>query len=192
MPKAALAVKGSHRSFSDWFGCVFFFASAIFLLRRAPHLGLLMLPIVLHELLTSACFLFRGKPKAKLAGMGPRIAAYGGSFLIPVLMTAMASRYPGWLRLSQSTTLQAVGLLAWLAGIPLMLFCLWNLRRSFSIEPQARQLVTGGFYRFARHPIYAGYILQYFGIWLAHLNLVLGIALFAWWALIMIRVQYEE
>jgi protein-S-isoprenylcysteine O-methyltransferase Ste14 len=192
MPQAAPAVESSRRSFSDWFGCFFFLAFAIFLLRRAPHLGLLMMPTILHELLTAACFLFRGKPRARLAGVVPRIAAYAASFLMPVLMIVMTTRHPGWLRLSSSTVLQSAGLVAWLAGIPLMLFGLWNLRHSFSIEPQARRLVTGGFYAFARHPIYTGYILQYCGIWLAHVDLVYGIALLVWWALIMIRVQYEE
>lgn len=192
MPKAVRAMESPHRSFSDWFGCVFFVAFATFLLRRAPRLGLLMLPGVLHELLTAACFLLRGKAKTKLAGVGPRIAAYGGSFLMPVLMITATACHPGWLRLSHSTTLLSLGLFAWLGGIPLMLFGLWNLRRSFSIEPQARQFVTGGLYRFARHPIYAGYLLQYLGIWLAHMNLVLGVAFLAWLTLVMMRIRYEE
>jgi protein-S-isoprenylcysteine O-methyltransferase Ste14 len=36
---------------------------------------------------------------------------------------------------------------------------MWTLRRSFSITVEARELVTGGPYRFLRHPIYAGEIL---------------------------------
>jgi protein-S-isoprenylcysteine O-methyltransferase Ste14 len=181
-----------NRRFSDWFGFVFFLFFAGFLFWRAPRLGLLMLPGVLHELLTAFCFLLRRNPKASLSGLGPRIAAYGATFLMPVVVITMTARYAGWFQLSHSPILQWIGLLAWFAGVPLMLFGLWNLRRAFSIEPQARELVTGGPYRFARHPIYAGYLLQYLGILLAHLNLVLGIAFTAWLVLVIFRIRNEE
>jgi len=36
---------------------------------------------------------------------------------------------------------------------------LWTLRRSFSITVEARELVTGGPYRFVRHPVYLGEML---------------------------------
>jgi protein-S-isoprenylcysteine O-methyltransferase Ste14 len=37
---------------------------------------------------------------------------------------------------------------------------IWTLRRSFSITVEARALVTGGPYRFVRHPVYLGEILS--------------------------------
>lgn len=40
------------------------------------------------------------------------------------------------------------------------------LRRSFSIVPEARQLVTGGPYRLIRHPVYFGQLLAQAGIYL--------------------------
>ena len=40
------------------------------------------------------------------------------------------------------------------------------LRRSFSIVPEARKLVTGGPYRFIRHPVYFGQLLAQAGIYL--------------------------
>jgi protein-S-isoprenylcysteine O-methyltransferase Ste14 len=192
MPKTVRPIEGSHRRFSDWFGCIFFVAFALFLLRRAPHLGLLMLPSILHEMLTAACFLLRGRAKTQLSGLGPRLAAYGGSFLMPGLMIAQTTYHPGWLRLSSSTALLTFALFLWLAGIPLILFGMWNLRRSFSIEPQARQLVTGGLYSFARHPIYTGYLFQYLGISLANMNMVLGVATLIWLGLVMMRIHFEE
>ena len=191
MPKVVHPIEGQ-RSFSDWFGCVFFVAFAFFLFRRAPHLGLLMLPTILHELLTAVCFLLRGAPKARITSVGARTAAYGASFLFPAVMIVATAYHPDWLRLSSSTASLKLGFLFWLAGIPLMLFGLWNLRLSFSIEPQARQLVTRGPYRFARHPIYAGYLLQYLGIVVAHMNLALGMAFFAWLVLVVARIGYEE
>ena len=48
----------------------------------------------------------------------------------------------------------------WLtAAAALTAWGLWALRRSFSIAVEARELVTGGPYRYIRHPVYAGEIL---------------------------------
>lgn len=41
----------------------------------------------------------------------------------------------------------------------LTIWGLWTLRRSFSITVEARELVTGGPYRFVRHPVYLGEML---------------------------------
>lgn len=38
----------------------------------------------------------------------------------------------------------------------LTIWGMWTLRRAFSITVEARELVSGGPYRFIRHPIYAG------------------------------------
>ena len=42
------------------------------------------------------------------------------------------------------------------AATALTVWGMWTLRRAFSITVEVRQLVTGGPYRFVRHPIYAG------------------------------------
>ena len=63
---------------------------------------------------------------------------------------------------------------------------------SFSLEPEARSLVVAGPYRLARHPIYTVYILNNTGIWLRTLSLPFLIVLLAWFALLALRVRYEE
>jgi protein-S-isoprenylcysteine O-methyltransferase Ste14 len=80
----------------------------------------------------------------------------------------------------------------WLAGAVLCLLPLWYLRRSFSLEPEARSLVTTGPYRLARHPIYTVYLLINTGILLRHLTLPLAVVLAIWVALLLVRVRYEE
>ena len=69
---------------------------------------------------------------------------------------------------------------------------LWWLGKSFSILPEARRLVTGGPYAFARHPLYSVEIITVLGTalqfqapwaWLIALGVV---------ALLWIRTQYEE
>ena len=45
------------------------------------------------------------------------------------------------------------------AATCLTLWGLWTLKRSFSVTVEARDLVTGGPYRFVRHPVYLGEML---------------------------------
>jgi protein-S-isoprenylcysteine O-methyltransferase Ste14 len=69
---------------------------------------------------------------------------------------------------------------------------LWRLGKSFSIMPEARKLVTGGPYVWARHPLYAVEMITVSGTavqfqapwsWLVALAVV---------ALLWIRSHYEE
>ena len=45
------------------------------------------------------------------------------------------------------------------AATCLTLWGLWTLKRAFSVTVEARELVTGGPYRFVRHPVYLGEML---------------------------------
>jgi protein-S-isoprenylcysteine O-methyltransferase Ste14 len=79
-----------------------------------------------------------------------------------------------------------------LAGTLLAFWSAWALGRSFSLLPQARQLVTSGPYRYVRHPIYLGGFLITLGeVWLrwsplvVALNVVFVVAQVA-------RLRYEE
>lgn len=78
------------------------------------------------------------------------------------------------------------------AGTLLAFWSAWYLGKSFSLLPQARELVTSGPYRFVRHPIYLGGLLITLGeIWLRFslfvvcLNVVFVIAQ-------IVRLRYEE
>jgi protein-S-isoprenylcysteine O-methyltransferase Ste14 len=99
---------------------------------------------------------------------------------------------PGWLRPTPLPVLRTAGAILWLAGAVLSLWPLWYLRRSFSLEPQARDLVTSGPYRLARHPIYTVYLFINTGILLRHLTIPFAIVLVFWVALLLVRVRYEE
>jgi protein-S-isoprenylcysteine O-methyltransferase Ste14 len=88
--------------------------------------------------------------------------------------------------------LRTAGAILWLAGAVLCLWPLWYLRRSFSLEPEARTLVTSGPYRLARHPIYTVYLLINAGILLRHLTVPFALVLAVWVALLLVRVRYEE
>jgi len=182
----------ARHQWTDWAGFLFFawLASAVF--RRSPTLAIMMLPVCLHDLVLGIAFLVRRPAKARLAGWGPRSATYSGTFLMPVFLAFAGSRYPSWAGVTPVAWAVKIGYCLWLVGVVLGIWTVWELRYSFSLEPQARELVRTGPYRVARHPIYVAYVLQYLGMWLGHFTLPFGIALLAWLGLIAARVHYEE
>jgi protein-S-isoprenylcysteine O-methyltransferase Ste14 len=180
------------RHWSDWAGTLAFTAIAVGLWRRAPEFGVLILPGLIQELLVAISFLVRGRAQAAAPGWASRLVAYTNSFLVMVFILVAARFQPDWLAPTPVSSLRTAGAVLWLAGAVLCLWPLWYLRRSFSLEPEARMLVTSGPYRLARHPIYTVYLLINTGILLRHLTLPFAIVLALWVALLLVRVRYEE
>ncbi len=78
------------------------------------------------------------------------------------------------------------------AASSLTLWGLWTLRRSFSITVEARALVTGGPYRWVRHPIYLGEMLTAGGILVWRFSLP-NLVIFIIFVLVQIlRARWEE
>src|ERR1043166_8424102 len=131
---------------SDWAGLAAFTALAVSLWHRAPEFGLAVLPAFSAELLVAASFLVRKPATSRAAGWRPRAVAYAHTFL-PMVFLELAARYrPNWLQATQIPVLAQSGATIWLAGALLALWPLWRLRRAFSVEPQARELVMSGPY----------------------------------------------
>jgi protein-S-isoprenylcysteine O-methyltransferase Ste14 len=103
-----------------------------------------------------------------------------------------STRHREWIHPTEQAELWWLGTVLWLSGAILALWPLWHLRRSFSIEPEARTLVTSGPYRFARHPVYAVYLLINLGILLRHLTAPFAIVMAVWLGLLLIRIRFEE
>ena len=180
------------RHWSDWAGTLAFTAIAVWLWRRAPEFGVLVLPGLIQELLIAVSFLVRGRARTGAPGWASRVVAYANSFLVMVFILVAARVQPEWLRPTPEPALRTAGAVLWLAGAVLCLWPLWYLRRSFSLEPEARTLVTSGPYRLARHPIYTVYLLINAGILLRHLTVPFAIVIAVWVALLLVRVRYEE
>jgi protein-S-isoprenylcysteine O-methyltransferase Ste14 len=180
------------RSLADWVGFSFYLTIAINILLQAPLIGVLMMPTLLHEVTIAVAFLIRSPLRQQSSGWAPRLAAYCGSFMLLVFMQAAHAVRPGWLAPTQNIAMIAAGLALWLFGALFGLWTIWHMRRAFSLVPQARELVTSGPYRLARHPIYLGYLFQYTGMLLAFWSFPFAVVLGAWLAVTLVRIRFEE
>jgi protein-S-isoprenylcysteine O-methyltransferase Ste14 len=104
----------------------------------------------------------RHTPRARTAGLVPRIAAIAGTYL----SVGMVLLQPA--KLSVPLSLTATLLI--LAGTVFALYSALNLGRSISMLPEARRLVTGGPYKLIRHPIYLGEALALVGLTLQFMS----------------------
>jgi protein-S-isoprenylcysteine O-methyltransferase Ste14 len=182
----------STRRWSDWAGTLAFTALGIGLWRRAPEFGLLILPGILQELLVAISFLVRGRPTVGAPSWSARGVAYLNSFVVLLFIWVATQTHREWLTPTPQPSVRLVGAVLWIVGASLSLWPLWCLRRSFSVEPEARALVTSGPYRLARHPIYTVYLLINAGILLRHFTLPFAGVVGIWLISLLLRIRYEE
>ncbi len=77
-------------------------------------------------------------------------------------------------------------------GLAYSVWGLAYLRRSFSIIPEARRLVTGGPYSFSRHPVYLGEIITAIGVNLATAGWPGALAVAYFITAEILRMRWEE
>jgi protein-S-isoprenylcysteine O-methyltransferase Ste14 len=77
-------------------------------------------------------------------------------------------------------------------GLAYSVWGLAYLRRSFSIIPEARRLVTGGPYKLSRHPVYLGEIVTAIGINLATAGWPGALAVAYFIICELLRIRWEE
>lgn len=177
---------------SDWVGFICFGTLALVTLSKMPAVGILLIPTLALESFVAVSFLIREPPRAAVRSPHARVAAYGGSFLLLVFLQIARRFYPDWLAPTELGAFRAAGALLWTTGSIWAAYAVWYLRSAFSIEPEARRLITSGPYRVARHPVYTGYLAQYVGMWLLFPTLPLGVVLFGWFLLMADRIRHEE
>jgi protein-S-isoprenylcysteine O-methyltransferase Ste14 len=78
------------------------------------------------------------------------------------------------------------------AGLAYSVWALAYLRRSFSIIPEARRLVTGGPYGLSRHPVYLGEIATAIGVNLATAGWLGALAVVYFIGAELLRMRWEE
>src|SRR5467141_2497399 len=77
-------------------------------------------------------------------------------------------------------------------GLAYSVWGLAYLRRSFSIIPEARRLVTGGPYRLSRHPVYLGEVATALGINIATGGWLSALAIVYFIVCELLRIGWEE
>jgi protein-S-isoprenylcysteine O-methyltransferase Ste14 len=77
-------------------------------------------------------------------------------------------------------------------GLAYSVWGLAYLRRSFSIIPEARRLVTGGPYSLSRHPVYLGEVVAAIGINLATSGWLGALAVAYFIGCELLRIRWEE
>jgi protein-S-isoprenylcysteine O-methyltransferase Ste14 len=127
--------------------------------------------VIAYLVILAAAAVIRRAPIGKAPGVEPRISALIGTFLITAVVL-----FP---RYDLSATAGLASTLLILGGDGFAIFALVRLRHSFSIMPEARELVTSGPYRFVRHPLYLaeqvatlGNVMQFLSVWTALLVVV--------------------
>lgn len=104
------------------------------------------LAVILFLTLIVFVIIVRLRPVAKSAGIVPRAIALIGTCM-PSFMTLLP-------RNPDSVAVNTASLLMVAVGFALAVYAFSYLNRSASIMPEARRLVTGGPYRWLRHPVY--------------------------------------
>jgi protein-S-isoprenylcysteine O-methyltransferase Ste14 len=97
--------------------------------------------------------LIRGPKIAAGSGVWPRVVATIGSYVVFPMAFLPMKWDSSWMLLMTS------GLL--IVSYIWIIWALLTLKRSFSVFPEARALVTHGPYGFVRHPLYAAYFITY-------------------------------
>ena len=122
--------------------------------------------VIAYLVVIAATVVVRMRPAQKARGMEPRISALIGTLLLTVVVL-----FP---RRELSLSADVVSTVLTLAGSALAVVVLTQLRESFSIMAEVRQLVTAGAYRLVRHPLYLaeeiaaiGVVMQFFSPWTA-------------------------
>ena len=177
---------------SDWVGFVFFGSFAVITLSKMPAVGIFLIPTIAFEFCVAISFLIREPVRGTVPGLRARVAAYGGTFLVIVFLEGARRFYPAWLAPTEADALRVTGFLLWVAGSVWTAYSVWYVRSAFSIEPEARCLITSGPYEFARHPVYTGYVVQYGGMWLLFPTVPFAIVLGTWFLLVADRIRHEE
>jgi protein-S-isoprenylcysteine O-methyltransferase Ste14 len=128
------------------FGHAGTFRDSLQLANDALYLAFICLPV--------GIYIVRPRPRARDGRLVARIAAFTGTLIlvgVPVM--------PGDNLVTPSDTALVVAAVGVFGAYILAVWGLLYLRKSFSIIPEARRVVSGGPYRFIRHPLYAAEII---------------------------------
>jgi protein-S-isoprenylcysteine O-methyltransferase Ste14 len=148
----------------------------LFLLRQCLALAYFTMLVVLYSV--------RLPKRGTDQRLGVIVIAFTGTFSVIVAGFLPAGERRDWLVLP-ADIIATIGLAYSVWGLA-------YLRRSFSIMPEARRLVTGGPYSLSRHPVYLGEVIAAIGINLATAGWLGGLAVLYFIVCELLRIRWEE
>lgn len=134
-----------------------------------------------------AIYLGRPRPQARDGRLIARAAGLTGT-----TMLLLVGAFPNPVLFIPPELLRAAATPITIAGFSVAVYGLLHLRRSLSIIPEARRLVTGGPYAVVRHPLYLAEMVVSTAVVLARPALWAVLALPAFIAVQMVRAGFEE
>jgi protein-S-isoprenylcysteine O-methyltransferase Ste14 len=149
------------------------------------------LPAALYLLFCAIpVFIYIGRPApwARDGRVLPRVAGLAGTVMLLVVgvlpQGAQLYQPPSWVG-GLSTTVSVI-------AFSLAVYGLLYLRRSLSIIPEVRRLVTGGPYRLVRHPLYAAEIVAAVAFAMVNPGALVVVILAPFVATQLLRARFEE
>src|SRR5437660_3956215 len=140
---------------------------------------------VLQHLIVLGIALARRHPKVWDYSIASSVAV-GASYLYPYAQVIYLRWSPGYVAWPTA----GLALVTLAAGLSLV--SLLAMGRLFGVRPALRGLVTGGPYRFVRHPMYLSYIVADVGYNLQEWNFVTLLLVLVGWMSLVYRIQAEE
>src|SRR3954463_4840542 len=134
-------------------------------------------------LLLALLTLMRPPAKAHADGLLPRIAAFVGTYM-PWTIPFFGKTDQALPNLASTACV--------LIGMVMVLVTIRHLGRSFSLVPQARNVVQTGPYRWIKHPLYLAEEIAILGVVLQYLTPVTVIVLVLHIGVQVCRIYYEE
>jgi len=140
---------------------------------------------VLQHLIVLGIALTRPQPKLRDYSLASSMAV-GTAYAYPYAQVIYLRWSPG------NVAWPAAGLTLVTLAAGLSLVSLLAMGRIFGVRPALRGLVTGGPYRFVRHPMYLSYIVADVGYNLQEWNFVTLLLVLVGWMSLVYRIQAEE
>ena len=163
-------------------GAVLFFVAAAYSQWRADPARITLLLIAVTETITAGIMICSRRPQRR--DWRP----------LSVVATCIAMFYFLGLDLAPGRHVipEAIGVGLQIAAILFQLYAKLSLGRSFGVLPATRRLVTGGAYRWLRHPIYFGYLIGHAGFLLTNFSLQNFCTLEVLYIVQIVRIHREE
>lgn len=134
-------------------------------------------------LLVALLIMTRSSAKAQADGLLPRVAAFVGSYMPWTI---------GFFGKSDQALPNLASTACVLIGMIMMLVTIRHLGRSFSLVPQARNVVQTGPYRWIKHPLYLAEEIAVLGVVLRNLTPLTAALLVLHIGIQICRIYYEE